>query len=181
MRKSAPNQFVSANRSQCLQLRPYFFGGPSSARDRDPAIGRSSTHCRSGSGSSTGRTRRHSSALDKSPGRHTNRPARDFAPAPLRSVRVNGSRAGNHIRASDVPRGALPARAQRTWLWLRTAKLQSRSDKRNFATLRVVLLHCFYHRVACGGLANRPRKSTDDERLSRKLRINRVLGLTVYF
>jgi hypothetical protein len=135
------------------------------AWSRSP-IDRSSIHSRSGSGSSTGRILRRSSALDKSLGRHTNRLACDSAPVPLRSVRVTGSQAKNHIRASDASDDALPARAQQKPPWLPAAKLQSRSDQRNFATLWAVLFRWFDHHTTHGGFANRLRSAADDERVS---------------
>ena len=100
------------------------------------AIGRRSIHSRSGAGSNTGRSRRRSSVLDRSPYRHTNRRGWDFAPALIRSARVTGSRAGSRNRASDAALAVFRAPAQPTLLWLTAAKLQPRSDRRDFAILR---------------------------------------------
>jgi hypothetical protein len=68
-------------------------------RGANPLSGRSSTHCRSGSGSSRGRSRRRSSGLGRSRGDRTNRPVRGLAPAPIRSVPASGNRAESHSRA----------------------------------------------------------------------------------
>ena len=62
----------------------------------------------SGSVSSMDRSHHRSSALDKSPDRHTNKPVRDSVPVPIQSVRVTDSPAKSRTRASDAPRGAFP-------------------------------------------------------------------------
>ena len=100
------------------------------------AIDRSSIHSRSASESSMGRTHRRSSALDRSPGHHTNRLARDSAPGPIRSARVNGSRARSHTRASDAPPAAFRAPAQQMLPWRTRPKPRSRSARRDFVTSR---------------------------------------------
>jgi hypothetical protein len=99
---------------------------------RDTAIGRSSIRFQSVSASSMGRTHRRSSAHGKSPGRHTNRPARDVALVPIRSARANDSRAGSHSRATDAPRAAFQARAPQTLQRPRTAKPRGRSEREDF-------------------------------------------------
>ena len=72
-------------------------------------IGRSSTHSRSASGSSTARIRRRSSARDRSADRRTTRPGWDAAPRRLRSARACGSRAGSRNRASAARHAACHA------------------------------------------------------------------------
>jgi hypothetical protein len=103
---------------------------------------RSSIHSRSASGSSTGRIHHRSIGPDKSPGLRTNRPGRDFAPAPIRSVPAYGSPARSRIRASGAPPDPCPERVLQTSPWRRTAKPQSQFDLRDFATLRTSCSAC---------------------------------------
>jgi hypothetical protein len=105
-------------------------------------IDRSSIHSRSASGSSTGRIHHQSIGPDKSPGLRTNRPGRDFAPAPIRSVPAYGSPARSRIRASGAPHDPCPEREQQMPRLRRTAKLPLPFELRDFATLRAPCSAC---------------------------------------
>ena len=94
-----------------------------------------------------GRTRRRSSALDKSPGHRTNRLARDSAPVPIRSARVNDSQARSHTRASDAPSAAFRAAAQQMLRWRTRAKPRSRSVRRDFVASRASLTFMLSQRM----------------------------------
>jgi hypothetical protein len=96
---------------------------------RETTICRSSIRFQSVSASSMGQTHRRSSALGKSLGDHTKRPARDVALVPIRSAPASDSRAESHTRATDAPHAAFHARAQQTLQRPRTAGLRGRSER----------------------------------------------------